>query len=195
MTMIQRLLIFGLFLFSACSHAPKKTDFVARACGPTPVMAADLSRFAFTADPAKVTVVRLFRANCPFCKEDLMRIGQLFRDGSWKPQTVQLLLIGYRKEGVEDRSTFDKFVREDLPQFGIPPEAVQMVYLDKTYYALIKSKNSKGKRIFETWRAVPFGMIFGKDGRLAYRGHFTESPITQEEQYRFVTDLQNEVCQ
>lgn len=124
-----------------------------------------------------------------------MRIGQLFRDGSWKPETVQLLLIGYRKEGVEDRSTFDTFVREDLPQFGIPPEAVQMVYLDKTYYELIKSKNSKGKPVFETWRAVPFGMIFGKDGRLAYRGHFSESPITQEEQYRFVTDLQSEVCQ
>jgi hypothetical protein len=158
------------------------------------VTVGDLAKFGFAPAPDKVVVMRLFRVSCPVCKEDLVRIGSYFQNGTWSKDHVQLFLIAYRKEGVEDRHTFDSFMREQMGTFGIPLEAAQVVYVDKDYYALLKSKAASGDLIFDGWRAVPFGLVFARNGRLAYRGHFTTSTGTEDEHYRFVTQLQKENC-
>lgn len=187
--------LLAAFTLTACSSAPKAPpDILAPTCRKTPINAADLARFGFVPAPGKIIVTRLFRTNCPFCKEDLLRIGSLFQSGAWSKDKVQLDLIAYRKEGIEDRKTFDAFVRGEFGGFGIPPEAAQIVYIDKNYYSLVKTKARSGDLLFEGWRAVPFGLVFGKDGRLAYRGHFTVSPGAEDAHYDFVTKLQGETC-
>lgn len=177
----------------ASTYKPPENVLAAK-CQATPVKVSDLEPFSFTGAPGKVVVVRLMRISCPFCKEDLLRIGSFFQSGKWTKENVHLFLIAYRKEGVEDRKTFDKFMREELPNFGIPLEATQAIYVDKDYYTLVKSKNKDKHLIFEGWKAVPFGLVFGKDGRLAYRGHFTTSAHAEDEHYQFVTGLQKEIC-
>ena len=175
---------------------PQPTEgILAPQCHSTPVSAKDLRTFGFAPAANKVVVVRLFRMSCPFCKEDLLRIGSLFQNGTWSKDKVQLALIAYKKEGVEDRKTFDRFMREEISQFGIPLEAAQVVYVDKDYYKLVRTKNSQGDLVLEGWRAVPFSLVFGKDGRLAYRGHFTSTPTDSDRHYKFVTDLLAEQCE
>lgn len=189
------LAVLPLLTLLACSSAPVKTPLVlAPHCQSTPVKVSDLQKFGFASAPGKVVVVRLFRISCPVCKEDLIRIGSYFQNGTWSKDKVQLFLIAYRKEGVEDRHTFDAFMRGDIASFGIPLEAVQVVYVDKDYYTLVKSRSASGDLLFDGWRAVPFGLVFGRDGRLAYRGHFTTSTGTEDEHYKFVTQLQKEEC-
>ncbi|MBX3020937.1 MAG: hypothetical protein KF799_04615 [Bdellovibrionales bacterium] len=190
---MRPLILLAVFLLSACSSAPKPTILAAK-CEDTPVKAADLEPLNFQPAPGKVVVVRLMRINCPFCKEDLRRIGSFFQNGTWNKDKVHLFLIAYRKEGIEDRKTFDKFMREELPGFGIPMEAAQAIYLDKDYYALVRTRNKTDALIFEEWRAVPFGLVFGTDGRLAYRGHFTTSSGAENTHYDFITQLQAENC-
>lgn len=190
--LIFSILVYVIGCGSGSIKDPPK--ILAATCQPTPVTVGDLQKFGFVPTPGKIVVVRLMRISCPFCKEDLHRIGALFQNGTWSKDKVQVFLIAYRKEGVEDRKTFDRFMREELLQTGIPMEAVQAVYLDKDYYSLVKSKNANGDLVFETWKAVPFGLVFGRDGRLAYRGHFTTSPGSEEVHYNFVTHLQNEPC-
>ena len=140
-------------------------------------------------------IARVFRIACPSCKEDLFKIGSFFQNGVWTSDKVQVFLIAYKKEGVEDRKTFDHFMREQMGSFGIPLESAQVVYLNKDYFKLVKTRNRQGHLLFEGWRAVPFGMVFGKDGRLAYRGHFTSSPEQEDEHYQFINKLLNETCQ
>lgn len=179
----------------ACTTKPVyQSPVLAPNCENTPVNVTDLEKFGFTTTPGKVVVARLFRISCPVCKEDLVRVGSYFQNGTWSKDKVQLYLIAYRKEGIENRKTFDTFMREELTQLGIPLEAVQVVYVDKDYYSLVKSKGSHGDLLFDGWRAVPFGLVFGRDGRLAYRGQFTISPGAEDQHYRFVTQLQNENC-
>jgi hypothetical protein len=194
----MRLLIcfLGALTIAGCASAPKAppSGVLSPTCAATPVKVPDLEKFGFTPAPGKVVVVRLFRVSCPFCKEDLAHIGSLFQNGVWTKDNVQLFLMAYRKEGVEDRGSFDKFMREEMSGYGIPMEAAQVVYVDKEFYSLVKSRNADGAPIFEGWKAVPFGLVFGKDGRLAYRGHFTSSQAEEEQQYRFITGLQREVC-
>lgn len=192
---MRPLLTLSLLLITACSSSPKVTpSILAPKCEITPVQIGDLEPFGFQPAPGKIVVVRLMRINCPFCKEDLMRLGSFFQNGTWSKDKVHVFLIAYRKEGIEDRKTFDKFMREELGNFGIPMEAVQATYLDKDYYTLVKSHNKAGKLIFQDWKAVPFGLVFGKDGRLAYRGHFTTSPGTEDSHYQFISGLQTETC-
>lgn len=189
-----KLFLFALLL-AGCSSSPKRVEpILADSCAKTPVQVGDLAPYGFQPAPGKVVVTRLFRVNCPFCKDDLRKIGGYFHDGVWSKDNVQIFLMAYRKEGAEDRRSFDKFMREELNGFGIPPEAAQVVYVDKDYYQLVKARNKNGDLLFEGWRAVPFGLVFAKDGRLAYRGHFTTSPETEETQYAFIKKLQTEVC-
>lgn len=123
-----------------------------------------------------------------------MRMGMLFKNGKWSAEHVQLVLIAYKKPGVESRQTFDKFVRSDLISLGIPLESTQIVFLDKTYPVLAQSKSKTGAPVFADWRAVPYGLVFAKDGRLAYGGHFTANPVLQDNHYQFITELQTETC-
>jgi len=187
--------LLSVLLITACSSTSKQTSaYMVPKCEDTPVKIGDLEPFSFQPAPGKIVVVRLMRINCPFCKEDLMRLGSFFQNGSWSKDKVHIFLIAYRKEGIEDRKTFDKFMREELGNFGIPMEAVQAIYLDKDYYTLVKNRNKAGKLIFEDWKAVPFGLVFGKDGRLAYRGHFTATAGSEDAHYGFITKLQTETC-
>ena len=194
----MRTVLYSLSLIlslSGCASTYKAPSYVLAAkCEDTPVKVSDFEQLGFTAAPGKVVVIRLMRINCPFCKEDLLRIASFYQNGTWDKDKVHLFLIAYRKEGVEDRKTFDNFMREELPNLGIPMEAVQATYIDKDYYALVKAKGKKGELLFEGWKAVPFGLVMGTDGRLAYRGHFTNTAKLEDSHYQFVTSLQKETC-
>lgn len=179
---------------AGCASAKPVQPTFNNKCGPTPVQREDLRQFNVSPEANKVTVLRIFRSSSPYCREDLMRIGMLFKNGTWSSDKVQLVLIAYKKAGVESRKTFDKFVRNDLVSLGIPLESTQIVFLDKTYPVLAQSKNKRGDLVFADWRAVPYGLVFAKDGRLAYAGHFTASPVLQDNHYQFITELQNETC-
>lgn len=186
-------IVFLVLSAGGCASKPAKPAFNVK-CGPTPIVRDDLAQFNITPIANKVTVVRIFRSNSPYCREDLMRMGLLFKDHKWSSENIQLVLIAYKKEGVESRKTFDAFVRTDLVSFGIPLESTQIVFLDKTYPVLAQSKGKSGDLIFADWKAVPYGLVFAKDGRLAYSGHFTSNPNLQDNHYGFITDLQSETC-
>lgn len=181
-----------LALFVGCSSAPK-TGILAPKCGRTAVNEHDVEKFGFKAVPDKVVVMRVFATWCPYCKEDLDRIGELFKAGTWKPNEIQIFLLAYSNHG-EDRASFDEFVSKRLASFGIPREAVQLEYVDKTYTELVQEKTASGRVLFGGWRGVPFGLVFGKDGRLAFRGHFTMSVPVEDAHYAFVTTLAKETC-
>lgn len=181
------------FLLIGCASKPPAPIFVDK-CVPTTTVREDLKQFNVAPAADKVIVVRLFRSNSPYCREDLARIGMLFKEKTWSTDKVQLVLIAYKKAGVESKKTFDDFVRSDLVSLGIPLEATQMIFLDKNFPDLAKIKGKAGETVFLDWKAVPFGLVFAKDGRLAYRGHFTANPNLQDNQYRFIGELQNETC-
>lgn len=177
-----------------CAFKSKSADtWIERKCGPTPITSADLSQFNVTPKPGRVVIVRLIRSSCPYCKEDLQQVGLMLKTGQWSADQVQLVLIAYKKPGVESRKTFDDFVR-DLGASGFPIETADLVYLDKTYQALLKVKGKAGSPLLEGWKAVPFGLVFGKDGRLAYRGQFTMSNARQNQHYDLIGDLIKESC-
>lgn len=75
-----------------------------------------------------------------------------------------------------------------------PIESVQIIFLDRTYPDLLTSKSESGELILAGWKAVPYSLVFAKDGRLAYRGHFTMIPSQQHNHYDFITFLQQENC-
>ncbi|NJL25391.1 MAG: hypothetical protein HC902_09590, partial [Calothrix sp. SM1_5_4] len=126
--MVRTFFLFMLVLLSACAGKRPRPDAVVKArCGPTPIMIADLKKLGLEVPEGKVIVARLLRVNCPACTEDLIRIGSLFQSGKWDKGRVHLVLIAYRKEGVEDRKTFDTFVRGPFMNTGIPPEAAEIV--------------------------------------------------------------------
>lgn len=186
---------FALLLLCGCASTKSKdAQFYNRACTPTPVTIEDLAQFNVTPAPGKVMVLRVLRSACPTCKEDLQQIGLMFKTGKWTAEKIQLVLMSYKKEGVETKQTFDAFVRGELLPLGFPLEAAQIVFLDNTYPNLLKSKAKSGERVFPDWKAVPYSLVFGRDGRLAYRGHFTLIASQQDRHYDFVTELQNEAC-
>lgn len=185
-----------VLILSACSSSSKKQDVQVynSSCAPTPIQLGDMKQFNIQPAPGKITVMRIFRSSCPTCKEDLQQIGLMFKTGKWKAENVQLVLVSYVKENVESRETFDAFVRSELSNVGFPIEAAQIIFLNKTYPTLLTSKAANGELIFPDWRAVPYSMIFGKDGRLAYRGQFTIPPSQQDRNYDFITEIQKESC-
>lgn len=187
------ILLMGLLCGCASTKA-KNTQFFNRACTPTPVQVGDLAQFNIAPAPGKVSVVRVLRSACPACKEDLQQIGLMFKTGKWKAVDLQLVLVSYRKEGIETKETFDTFVRGELVPLGFPIESAQIVFLDATYNDLLKAKAKSGDKMFPDWKAVPYSLVFAKDGRLAYRGHFTLVASQQDRHYDFVTELQNEAC-
>lgn len=191
---MARLILPLVFLMLACSSAPKKqTGVIAPTCGKTAVNVSDIETFGFKPAPGKITVMRVFATWCPYCKEDLSEIGGHFRNGDFKNESVQVFLMAY-KNPRETHAGFDKFMRESFPKFGIPKEAVQVLYIDKDYTELFKTKSASGEPVFTGWQGVPFGLVFGKDGRLAFRGHFTTSPQFQDGHYLFIKELAGETC-
>lgn len=184
----------ALFTLVAASCATTGTDKgVVRQCGPTPVMAKDMETFGFTPPKGKILVTRVFSSWCPYCQEDLVEMGSRFKKGEWKPENVHLLLMMY-KNRKENKNTYLSFIRDTFPNYGIPLSAAQIVYVDKDYAELIKMKSASKQVLFEGWQGVPFALIFGKDGRLAYRGHFTQSPPMQDRHYDLITGLAKENC-
>lgn len=178
---------------AACTSAKKTAAFNA-SCGPTPVMAEDiLSQFGLTPPPEKILVTRIFGTWCPYCKADLRRMSELFAKGEWRAEDIHVLLIAYKNHS-ENKATFDKFVRDVLPTYAFPKGTIELVYKDEAYPQLTKLTNKNGKPLFEGWRGVPFAMVFGKDQRLVFRGHFTTSPDSEDQHYKHIRQLQTEIC-
>lgn len=191
---MPRLIVLPLILMLISCVTPKKqTGVITPTCGKTPVTSKDLENFGFVPPKNKVAVVRVFATWCPYCKEDLTELGAHFRNGDYSTDTVNVLLMAY-KNPRESKASFDKFVRETFNKFGIPFSAAQIVYIDKDFGELSKTKSASGEPIFTGWQGVPFGLIFGKDGRLAFRGHFTTSPQFQDGHYLFIKGLATEIC-
>jgi hypothetical protein len=163
-------------------------------CQASPVQAKDLEALGLQPAMDKVVVVRILRTSCPSCRTDLEKIAARFQTGEWNKDKVQLILIGYNKPGFESRASFDAFVRERLIALGIPIEATQMVWINKSYNSLLETKNGAGAYLFSDWKAVPYAMVFAKNGRAVYRGQFTATPELQEEHYKVITSLQEEKC-
>lgn len=187
-------LSFAIFFIVGCFSKPKKDGpLIERQCRPTPITSADMARFNVTAKPGRVMIARFIRSRCPYCKEDLQQIALMLKTGQWAADKIQLVLIAYKKPGVESRKTFDEFVR-DLAGSGFPIETADLVYVDKTYPALLKVTGQAGEPLLQGWRAVPFGLVFGKDGRLAYRGQFTLTTSLQNQHYDLIGDLIKENC-
>lgn len=194
----MRLILFAvalpiLFVTSACSSVKKTTGVLAPTCEKTAINSSDMAAFGFTPAKDKVVVARIFTTWCPYCKEDMTELGKHFKSGEFTPETVQVLLLTY-KSSRDNKSTFDKFLRETFPKFEIPPSAVQVIYLDKPSNELSKAKTLTGEPLFTGWQGIPFGLVFGNDGRLAFRGHFTTSPQFQEGHYQFIKGLTKETC-
>jgi hypothetical protein len=72
--------------------------------------------------------------------------------------------------------------------------AAQIVYVDRDYKELSAHLGADKKPLFNGWTGVPFSLVFGKDGRLAHRGHFTDSTIVQKAHYQLITDIAKEKC-
>ena len=69
-----------------------------------------------------------------------------------------------------------------------------MDFTCKIFPELSQKKNKSGATLFDGWRGVPFALVFGKDQRLAFRGHFTSSPENEEKHYKYIGQLQAETC-
>lgn len=187
-------LVIVFLLLAACTTPKKETGVIAEKCGAqTAVRVKDVEAFGFTVPKNKVAVMRIFATWCPYCKEDLTELGGHFRNGDFTPETVQVLLMSY-KNPKETKATYDKFLRDTFTKFGIPSAATQIVFIDKDYAELSKSKSATGAPVFTGWQGVPFGLVFAKDGRLAFRGHFTTSPQFQDGHYDFIKELVKEKC-
>lgn len=185
--------LFFVFSLSACKTAVLKSNYHA-ACTPTPVQIKDLEALGLQPITDKVTVVRILRTSCPSCRTDLEKMATRFQSGEWNKDKIQLILIGYNKPGLESRVSFDAFVRERLATLGIPIESTQMIWINKSYNALLETKTATGETLFSDWKAVPYAMIFGKNGRTVFRGQFTITPEMQDEHYKVITSLQEEKC-
>ena len=189
----MRRFLCALLLLTACASAKKETGVLAPNCGKTDINVKDIEAFGFTAPKNKVAVVRVMSTWCPYCKEDLAEIGGHFRNGDYPPDKVHILLMMY-KNPRENKDTYDKFLRDTFTKFGIPSQAAQIVFINKTAAELSATKTSKGHPLLTGWQGVPFSLVFAKDGRLAFRGHFTTSPQYQDNHYVFIKDLVKEAC-
>jgi hypothetical protein len=179
-------------LFVGCS-SPPKTGVLAAQCQATAVRESDMEVFGFKSVPGKIVVLRLFATWCPFCKTDLNKIALEFKTKRWTAENVNLFLLAYQNHS-ETRETLAAFVKDKLAAFGIPREAVQVQFLDKPYAEAKELRSASGEPLFTGWKGIPYSLIFGKDGRLAFRGHFTLDDIYEQNHYRFVTELQKESC-
>jgi hypothetical protein len=192
--MRELLTAISILIFTGCASSTKMPGMVAEKCGAnSPVTMTDMESFGFLPNKGKVVVMRVLATWCPYCKDDLTRIGRKFKSGEWKPQDVQLYLMTYKNRR-ENHKSYLEFIRNTFPKFDIPLDAAQIVYVDKDFNQLVKTKNVAGKSIFEGWQGVPFALVFGKDGRLAFRGHFTQGPPTQDAHYATISRLAKESC-
>lgn len=192
--MFKFLITMSSALISASCVSSKIPGMLAEKCGAdSPVRANDMASFGFLPAKNKIIVMRVFATWCPYCKDDLKQIGELFQKGDWKPEDVQIYLMSYKNKR-ENHKTYLEFIRSTFPAFNIPLDAAQIVYVDKDYNELIKMKNIAGKTIFDGWQGLPYALVFGKDGRLVFRGHFTQGPAAQDAHYAFITKLLKESC-
>lgn len=182
-----------LVVFSGCSTGNKFGGGSGRTCGATVVNVEEMEAFGFTPPKGKVVVGRVFATWCPYCKEDLSEIGKRFANGTWSTNSVHVMLLAYRNRA-ESKSTYDKFLREGLPKYGIPSAAIQVVFADKDHKELSSSLGADKKPLLPGWTGIPYGLVFGKDGRLVFRGHFTNSPPIQEAHYQLISDISAETC-
>ena len=111
----------------------------------------------------------------------------------WPEDQIQVMLLNYNNSG-DDQQDFDRFKNNVFPGYRIPPGMVQLVFLNQDYKYLQSRKAKDAKPLFADWRGVPYALIFGKDGRLVYRGHFTSSPNVQASHYDLIASLTKEQC-
>ena len=191
----MRILLIAMtaLMVGGCATGSKLGDGAGRTCGATAVNVKEMEAFGFTPPKGKVVVARVFATWCPYCKEDLDEIGKRFLNGTWSTNNVHVLLLTYRNRA-ESKASYDKFLREGLPKYGIPASAVQVVFADKDHKELSSALGADKKPLLPNWSGIPYGLVFGKDGRLAFRGHFTNSPPVQEAHYRLITDISKETC-
>ncbi|HMN67495.1 MAG TPA: hypothetical protein PKC28_03055 [Bdellovibrionales bacterium] len=185
-------LITALACLTGCASTPIP-GMVQRACGKTPVNLSAMETLGFTPPKNKVVVMRIFATWCPYCKEDLAAIGQRFKRGQWTEDKVHILLLSYANKR-EGKDTYTEFITKTFGRYGIPASAAQIIFVDQSYKELMKIKGKDGKALFTTWKGVPFALLFGKDGRLVFRGHFTTSPQVTDGHYRLIGELVQETC-
>jgi hypothetical protein len=184
----------ALMAFGCASNPAPPSGIVASKCGESSVVrASDLQTFGFHPSAGKIHVFRIFASWCPFCENDLARMGQQFANGKWSAANVEVLLLAYHNRR-EDRQSFEKFKNGELKTLGIPSKGLQIQFVDQDYEHLKQSLNSSGHLLFKGWRGIPFGLVFGKDGRLVFRGHFTISDSFEDGHYEMITRLQKESC-
>ncbi len=169
----------------ACASVAHKTK--PRECGSTPINVRALEKYGVKVPEGKIVVARIFATWCPYCKDDFAEIGKRFQSKEWREENVHTVFLNY-KNRADDKASFDDFVARKFPTYGIPTTASQLIYIDKEFKELAKDP------LFEGWKGVPFGLVFGKDGRLAFQGHFTNSPKVQDGHYQFISDLTVESC-
>lgn len=186
-------LLLLLVTSTSCSTS-SKTGVIASECGKkTDVQLSDLAALGVTPPKDKVVVLRVFASWCPYCKEDFTELGKMFKAQKLTAENSQVILLGYHNRR-ETKTTFETFMKDTFPTFGIPASAIQAFYIDEDYASLSTRQTSSRKPIFAGWQGVPFTLVFAKDGRLAFRGHFTTSPPLQDSHYNFIHQLTSEIC-
>lgn len=175
-----------LLLFVIGCASTSRSGLVAPACGPSAQNVGELTRFGFKPEKGKVTVFRIFATWCPYCHDDLGEIARRFASGEWSKDDVSVLLLAYRNRK-EDRASFNEFKRPSIP-------GLQLEYVDQDHKELSVVKGVDGQPLLPEWRGVPYGMIFGKDGRMVFRGHFTHSPPFQAAHYKLIGKVAHESC-
>ena len=192
--LVVRYWFLALIVLAGCSSAPTvREGILAPTCAQTAVTENDVSTFGFQPVPGKIVVLHIFASWCPFCKTDLGRMSEQFRSGKWSERNVSIFLLAYANHS-ENKQTFDEFVKKELASYGIPKSALQIHYVDKAYPDLVKTKTASGQTLLEGWKGIPFALVFGKDGRLAFRGHFTMSDASENAHYQFISQIQSETC-
>ena len=185
-------LLLLISILTGCAST-SRSGIVARHCGTTKVQSTDLQQLQAEPQPGKITVVRLFATWCPYCKEDLEQISKRFQSGEWSESNVQVVLIAYNNRR-EDGESFRTWTKEALPGLKIPKDALNTMYSQKDAESIRALRGGDGKPLFKDWKGIPYGLVFGKDGRLVFRGHFTMSPQFQDGHYQLISELSRETC-
>ncbi len=179
-----------LAIFWTGCASTDKSGIVAAGCQSTPIQNTDLKLLGITPTVGKITVVRMIGTWCPYCQEDFKQIAEHFKTKKWSPDSVEVFLVAYRSSK-ETGDTYLEFEKLHSQELG---ETINAKFLDQTYDQLLKLQTKSGEPLLTGWSGVPFGLVFGKDGRLAFRGHFTMSSGFQDNHYAFITKLQKESC-
>lgn len=144
----------------------------------------------WAADSKKVHVIRLMATWCPHCKNDLKHLNDNFQNGTYKKDQVQVHLISYNNRK-EKQDTAQKFARTASKTFApFAQDNFSLSFWDKAYTDIEPLHNEHGTTLFPQWTGVPFGIIVDCQDNVIFRGHFTDSPEQEQEQYAMIAKAQ-----